>query len=225
MPAHRIAPAHPRPARARLSSSRRRQEIVRTVLELARERGPDAITTQAIADRIGVTQGALFRHFPDKSAIWLAVFEWVRAALDAAFEAATRDTASPLAKLERAFLAHVAFVADHPGVPRALFHELQYAGDSPVRIAVRSMVADYRRRVGRLLDEAKASREISRQVDTTLATVLFIGAVQGLVIHAALTDDEGALAGNGRAMFALLLDGYRGAPAVRRTRQPRARRR
>jgi AcrR family transcriptional regulator len=219
MPANRIAPG-----RARLSSTERRGEIVRAVLTLAREHGPDAITTQAIADRIGVTQGALFRHFPDKSAIWLAVFEWVRGALVAGFEAAIRDTASPLGRLERAFLAHVAFVAAHPGVPRALFHELQYTGDSPVRIAVRSMVGDYRRRVGRLLEDAKASGEIRREVDTALATVLFIGAVQGLVIHAALTD-EGALARNGRAMFALLLDGYRGAHAPRRTRKSRALRR
>ena len=52
-----------------------------THLVLARERGPDAITTQAIADRIGVTQGAIFRHFPDKEAIWMAVFAWVRESL------------------------------------------------------------------------------------------------------------------------------------------------
>ena len=40
-------------------------------------------------------------------------------------------------KIERAFLAHVAFVAANPGVPRVLFHELQYPGDSPVRAEVR----------------------------------------------------------------------------------------
>lgn len=181
------------------------------MLDLARVHGPDVITTQAIADRIGVTQGAVFRHFPDKSAIWLAVFEWVRASLDAAFDAAIRDVASPLARLERAFLAHVAFVAAHPGVPRVLFHELQYAGDSPVRGAVRSMIADYRRRLARLFDEAKSARELPKDIDTTLATVLFIGAVQGLVIHAALTGDEAALARSARPMLALLLDGYRGA--------------
>src|SRR6187455_3079115 len=72
-----------KPAARRLSSDERRVEIVQAVLGLAGERGPDAITTQAIAERIGVTQGALFRHFPDKDAMWVAVFEWVRRALAA----------------------------------------------------------------------------------------------------------------------------------------------
>ena len=67
--------------------------VVAAVIELARDRGPEAITTQAIADRLGVTHGALFRHFPDKSAMWAAVFDWVQASLgqvvDAAFAATT----------------------------------------------------------------------------------------------------------------------------------------
>ena len=48
----RIAP------RQRVMTDVRQREIVAAVPALARERGPDAITTQAIADRIGVTQGA-----------------------------------------------------------------------------------------------------------------------------------------------------------------------
>lgn len=203
---------------ARLSSGERQREIVGAVLELARERGPDAITTQAIAERIGVTQGALFRHFPDKEAIWLAVFGWVREALEAAFEAATRGVTSPLARIERAFLAHVAFVAANPGVPRVLFHELQLAGDSPVRAAVRAMVAAYGRRLARLFDEAKAAGEIPGHVDTTLAPVLFVGAVQGLVIDAALAGDGARLARSAPRMLALLLDGWRGAPAPAKTK-------
>ena len=120
--AHRGAP------RLRLKTDERQREIVAAVLLLARERGPDSITTQAIADRIGVTQGALFRHFPDKEAIWLAVFAWVRESLGAVLDEAVAKANSPLGKIERAFLAHVAFVAANPGVPRVLFHELQYPG-------------------------------------------------------------------------------------------------
>ena len=127
MPATPSLPAAKRPAarphpRVRMSSEERQAEIVGAVLALARERGPDAITTQDIATRIGVTQGAIFRHFPDKEAIWLAVFAWVRASLGGALDAAIDRAGSPLAKIERAFLAHVAFLAANPGVARVLFH-------------------------------------------------------------------------------------------------------
>ncbi|MBK7591497.1 MAG: helix-turn-helix transcriptional regulator [Betaproteobacteria bacterium] len=80
-----------------------------------RRRGPEAITTQAIADRMGVTQGALFRHFPDKEAIWLAVFAWVRESLGTVFATALEEADSPPERLEAAFHAHVAFIAANHG--------------------------------------------------------------------------------------------------------------
>ena len=205
------APAPPSTEpRHRLTTGQRRQEIVATVLALARERGPDAITTQAIADRMGLTQGAVFRHFPDKQAIWLAVFAWVREALGAAIAQAVEKADSPLAKVEAAFLAHVAFLAANPGVPRVMFHEMQYPGDSPVRAEVRAMIASYRQRLTLLFRQAKAAGELPRELDATLAPVSYIGAVQGLVIEASLAGDEAGMVKRARKLLPLLLDGYRG---------------
>lgn len=218
MPGH----ATGKTAGRRQSAEERRLGIVQAVLDLAGERGPDAITTQAIAERIGVTQGALFRHFPDKQAMWFAVFEWVRAALGATADAAIDPKASPLTNLERVFCAHVGLVAEHPGVPRALYHELQTVGDSAVRDAVRAMVGDYRRRLLRLFEQAKAAGELPGSLDAALATVLFIGAVQGLLIQAALSGADAALTQRARPMFALLLDGYRGSGVPGRRRPMRA---
>lgn len=199
-------PAH----RPRLRSDERQREIVAAVLALARERGPDAITTQSIAERIGVTQGALFRHFPDKEAIWLAVFAWVRESLSEVLAESIERADSPLAKIEQAFLAHVAFVAANPGVPRVMFHELQYPGDSPVRAAVRAMVAGYRKRLASLFAQAKAAGELPADLDTSLAPVLFIGAVQGLVIQSALAGDEAGMVKRAQSVFLLMLHGYHG---------------
>lgn len=196
--------------RRRLTTGERQREIVAAVLALARERGPDAITTQAIADRIGVTQGALFRHFPDKEAIWLAVFVSVREALGAVFAKAVEKPTSPLAKIQAAFLAHVAFIAANPGVPRVMFHELQYPGDSPVRAEVRAMITGYRKRLALLFTEAKAAGELPADLDTALAPVLFLGAVQGLVIQSALAGDEAGMMKRARQLLPLLLHGYRG---------------
>jgi AcrR family transcriptional regulator len=207
MPAAIQASAAPR---HRLTTDQRQREIVAVVLALARERGPDAITIQAIADRMGLTQGAVFRHFPDKEAIWLAVFAWVRESLEAAVASAMEQAQSPLARIERVFLAHVAFVAANPGVPRVMFHEMQYPGDSPVRAAVREMIASYRQRLTLLFRQAKSAGELPRELDATLAPVALIGAVQGLVIEASLAGDETGMVRRARKLLPLLLDGYRG---------------
>ena len=200
----RIKPRH------RLTTDQRQREIVATVLALARERGPEAITTQAIADRMGVTQGALFRHFPDKEAIWLAVFAWVRESLSTVLATAVDKADSPLARLEAAFHAHVAFIAANPGVPRIVFHELQYPDDSPVRAAVRAMVVAYRKRLATLFTQAKAAGELPANLDAALAPVLFLGAIQGLVMQSALVGDEAGMTRRARQLFPLLLHGYQG---------------
>ena len=196
--------------RHRLTTEARQRAIVASVLALARERGPDAITTQAIADRMGLTQGAVFRHFPDKQAIWLAVFAWIRESLAAAIAAAMEKGDSPLARIEEAFLAHVAFIAANPGVPRVMFHEMQYPGDSPVRAEVRAMIDGYHKRLTLLFTQAKAAGELPRGLDATLAPVSFIGAVQGLVIEASLAGNETGMMKRARKLLPLLLDGYRG---------------
>lgn len=144
-------PASPR---TRSSAPQRRRDVVAAVVELARERGPEGITTQAIADRVGVTNGALFRHFPDKLAMWSAVFDWVEERLEAVVDEAFRGGGDPIEVLERVFLAHVRFVSGHPGVPRILFHELQRPADSEFRDRVRNAVRGYRKRIGELLAQA-----------------------------------------------------------------------
>ena len=196
--------------RQRHLTDARQREIVAAVLALAREHGPDAITTQAIADRMGLTQGAIFRHFADKEAIWLAVFAWVRASLGAVFAAAVAKSDTPLAKIERAFLAHVAFITANPGVPRVMFHELQYPGDSPARVAVRAMITEYGKGLALLFKQAKAAGELPANLDIAIAPMLFLGSVQSLVIQAALGGDEAGMVKRARRLFPLLLDGYRG---------------
>lgn len=127
----------------RLPAHERRAETVRTVLELAAEQNPNEITTTSMAERMQMTQGALFRHFPTKDAIWQAVMEWVAERILAWVDDATQSSHSPLAALEAVFHAHIDFVVKHPGVPRILFGELQRAEDSPAKRAVRTLLRQY----------------------------------------------------------------------------------
>ena len=53
----------------RKTSDLRKAEIVATILGLADRIGPDRVTTGAVAIEVGVTQAAIFRHFPTKAAM------------------------------------------------------------------------------------------------------------------------------------------------------------
>lgn len=68
-------PSSPR----RLPKQRRSREIVGAILEATRilldERGPDALTTNRIADRAGISIGSFYRYFPDKEAVLAAIYD------------------------------------------------------------------------------------------------------------------------------------------------------
>lgn len=172
-----------------LPADQRRAATIEAVIELAGEHNPSEITTAAIAGRMNLTQGALFRHFATKEAVWEAVMEWVAERLLARVDQATRDVASPLAALEAAFLAHVEFVVLYPGVPRMLFGELQRAEDTAAKRKVRELLAQYGERLAGLVEGGKASGELTAEIATDAAVAHFIGTVQGLVMQSLLAGD------------------------------------
>lgn len=172
-----------------LPADERRAVTVETVVELAAEQNPSEITTAAIATRMGLTQGALFRHFPTKDAIWRAVMDWVAERLMGRVDRAARSAASPLGALEAIFMAHVAFIAEHPGVPRMMFGELQRPGDSATRRMVQALLERYRDRLRALIEQGRASGELDPEVDPDQAALLFVGTIQGLVMQSLVAGD------------------------------------
>lgn len=194
-----------KPAPRRVSTALRQQEIVEAAIHLARFASPDGITTQAIADQVGLTQGALFRHFPTKEAIWTAVFSWVREHLLAEIESAAGRADTPLDQLRAIFRAHARFIVAHPATPRLIFHELQRPVESPARAEVRLILKPYRQRILTLLNAAQTAGRIDADLDLPSAATLFIGMLQGLVMQSSLTGDLAALDRRAAKMFPLFL--------------------
>lgn len=199
------------PAR-HLPADERRSVTVETVLALAAEQNPSEITTAAIADRMRLTQGALFRHFPTKEALWTAVMEWVAERLMQRIERAVSEAPSPLEALRGMFLAHAAFVVEHPGVPRMLFGELQRAEASGAKRMAQTLIRRYGERVRALLEAGQAGGEIATDIDLDAAATLFIGTIQGLVMQSLLAGDPDRIQREAPAVLALYLRGIRRQP-------------
>lgn len=190
----------------------RRNATVETVVSLAAERNLSDITTTEIAARMGLTQGALFRHFVNKDAIVQAVMAWVSERLLSRLDTASANAASPLAALEAMFLAHAGFVADHPGVPRMLFAELQRPSESVTRRMVQTLLSHYRQRLQQLFDAAKAKEQLDSALDVDAAISLFIGTVQGLVMQSLLSGNSETIRRDAPRAFAIYRRGIEARP-------------
>lgn len=194
-----------------LPAEERRAATVKAVIELAAEQNPSGITTAAIAKRMGLTQGSIFRHFHNKDAILEAVMEWVAQRLLARVDKAVQAAPSPLAALEAIFMAHVQFVAEHPGVPRILFGELQRAEQTAAKRMVQTLIRCYGERLHRLIGQGKACGELDAGLDTEASATLFIGTIQGLVMQSLLAGDVGRIRCDAPRVFAIYQRGIRSA--------------
>ena len=90
-------------------------------------------------------------------------------------------------------MSHIEFVAEHPGVPRMMFGELQRAESTAAKRMVQTLIQRYGERLHRLIEKGKASGELFPSLDSQAAAALFIGTIQGLVMQSLLAGDVGRM--------------------------------
>ncbi|MFB9929748.1 TetR/AcrR family transcriptional regulator [Amycolatopsis halotolerans] len=95
------------PSRAASPRSSRRQTLIKVAGELFHERAFDAVTTEMIGARAGVTGPALYRHFPSKQALLIAVLEDPLKDLLANARETAAEVADPRKALEAMIDYHV----------------------------------------------------------------------------------------------------------------------
>ncbi len=193
----------------RLRTEQRQAGIVAAALRLAQDGSPADITTSDLARAVGVTQGAVFKHFPTKEAIWLAVTSWVAGHLPRVLNDAADRAESPLEALRSVFHAHVEFVIANPGVPRVIFHELQQAADTPMKQQVRALLQAYRQLLLTQLTAAIARGDAAADLDIAAAATQFVGIIQGLVMQSMLSGQTHMMRTEAPRVFALYLRGLR----------------
>ena len=95
----------------------RREEIVAAAREILEAEGPSALTMRAIAERIGIRAPSLYKHFPDKAALEVALVALGLAETGGIFEDAVRAAGEPVDALARAYRA---WALEHPHLYRLM---------------------------------------------------------------------------------------------------------
>lgn len=190
--------------RPKLKTEDRQAELVAAALLLAATKSPSEITTGDLANVIGITQGGVFKHFDSKEAIWLAAIEWAHQDLmkKLMLEAKVRNQTA-FKSLRAVFMAHIGFVQQYPGVPRLIFQELQHPEQTLLKERVQLLMSDYRQLISGLLAQARKDAEISPEADLQAAVVLFIGAIQGLVMQSLITGSLEKIKQQAKTVFSI----------------------
>ena len=105
------------------STSIRKQEIVAAALEVIGNKGVKALTIAVLAEKAGMSEANIYRHFSGKDEIYFAIAEFIYTAVMRKASSIAAGSQKPLLKLETVYFSHFELIAEHPGLPRFIFSE------------------------------------------------------------------------------------------------------
>lgn len=191
----------------RKSATDRKAEIVQAAIRLAGEHGPDRVTTQQLATAIGISQPAIFRHFPTKADIWLAVGEMIAQRM--AMQDMDSGSGDPLAELHTLISRHLGQIVKTPALPAILFSRELHAENEPLRRHFETVMANRRAGFSGLIKRAQAAGQLGTQTEAGDISALILAAIQGLATRWSLENRGFDLQAEGGRLIAVLINGFR----------------
>lgn len=177
----------------RKPTAERREEIARAVLRIIGERGLTSLTTTNLAEEVGVTSGALFRHF---SCLGDMMSEAVRYGVVRIEETFPDEALPPLQRLLELARARVRLLGSDPGLAWLLrSEEARLSLPAPAVDLLQDVVARSRRFVLRTLREAAEQGSVRADIEPEILMVPVMGTIHALIgmrgVHRLKTDELG----------------------------------
>lgn len=185
----------------RQSAEERKAQIVAEVLRLADEIGPDRLSTTELARAIGLSQPAIFRHFPTKGALWLAVAEDIADRLQSYWAAAEAGATGSHARLKALISAQLTAIAETPALPSILFSRELQVDNPALRDVFRKLLSAFQGRLVAAIRELQAAGHLRRDVGPEDVAILLTSLVQGVAIRWTLGARGFALVPEGLRLF------------------------
>lgn len=167
----------------RQSAQDRKAQIVVEVLRLADEIGPDRLSTTDVARAIGISQPAIFRHFPTKGALWLAVAEDIADRLQRDWAAAEAGAIKPRARIKALIGAQLTAISRTPALPSILFSRELQVDNKALREVFRGLLGAFQCRLVAVIRELQAADDLRRDVSPEDVAILLTSLVQGVAIR------------------------------------------
>ena len=194
--------------RKRKSAEDRKSEIEQTTLKLAFKHGPSQVTTGMIARELGLTQPAIYRHYPKKDDIWAAVAEFLGAEINQNIARSDDPSLSPIARLEKLVLGHMKLVQKYPALPEFMLIRDQKNSQAIVQNSIQIATGKFRNALEEEVKAAVADGTFRKDLDPADAAALIFGVIQSLVLRMLVTRKPGILAKDGERLLELQLSGF-----------------
>ena len=165
--------------RPRRPTSVRSREIIEAARAVITEHGMQSLTIGNLARTVGVSEGAIYRHFSSKKRILAGLIEDIDLRLIERIDFIDGDPDSGLRRLEQV-LRHNVAPSTLTGVSFFVIAEVLMNGDDELRALMQASIDKYLTMIEAQLTVGVQKGEVSADVDLKAAALQFYGLIQAV---------------------------------------------
>ena len=169
------------PDSAPIAQVDRKQQILMALAEMLEEAPDTRITTARIGAAVGVSEAALYRHFPSKRAMYAALLEFAEDTLFSLIGRIPGEQASALDQCHRLLCIYLEFCEKNPGITRLLTGRALTGESMRLHQQVEQLYQRLETQLKQYLREAEMREQLRIRLPVATAANLLMAAAEGRV--------------------------------------------
>ena len=185
----------------------RREQILQVLAGMLQDNPGGRITTAALAAQVGVSEAALYRHFPSKARMFEGLIAFIE---DTIFTRITRIVAEPepaLAQCEKIVILVLGFAEKNPGISRILNGDALSGEHERLRVRVSQIFDRLETQLRQILRDAEVKEGLRTTVTGTSTAGVLLSFMEGKISQYVRTDFKQVPTSNLQEQWQLLSGG------------------
>ena len=161
--------------------SQRRQQILEALAQML-EAGPGSrITTAGLAKQVGVSEAALYRHFPSKSKMFEGLIEFIEETLFSRISIILNEEHEAEQRCEKMLMLLLAFAERNPGITRILTGDALAGETERLHHRVAQLFDRFETQLKQVIREAEMREGLRPAIALPAAANLLMSAAEGRI--------------------------------------------
>lgn len=166
----------------------RRDQILQTLARMLEEGGDRRITTAALARQVGVSEAALYRHFPSKAKMFEALIEFIEETLFERIRLILDETREVERRCHHMLTLLLGFAERNPGLCRLLTGDALHGETARLRARMVQLFERLETQLKQVLREAQASEGLRPPITVTACANLMLATAEGRITQFVRSD-------------------------------------
>ncbi len=179
----------------------RQIEIIEAATKLIGAKGIQNVTTKHLADEVGFSEPALYRHFSGKTEILVSVLEYFRSKMRSGLEPFLAAQTNGATKIQQLINFQFNLFVQQPAVIMVIFAETSFQYDQQLSATVNKLLTQKKKLVMNILAEGMADGSIRNDIASEQLASIILGSMRFTVLQWRLSDFSFDLTAKGKELW------------------------